>query len=329
MCDDSQPEKSTTTLVMMGNRPTPLQQQQQQQQQTITLSQAEFLDGCATVLASAFETDPIFNWALEACPPDVREKEWLPMWQGLVATQQHTYAPSFSLFLAVENKTNDPVAASIWFPPGQEMGTWDLVRSGVLNSFHRMGCFSRCVSAFSEIETSHKKTMTGPHVYLFAIGVNQSAAGCGYGSVFANSILSIVDEVGNIPCYLENSNPRNIPFYSRLGFNIVEEIRAGGDSGPPIFIMVRPPRSTQVIPISIPDPSTSPSPPPPSSTSSSGRPRPQIIALPDHDNYVVDLRKRAENAAKPASNVGMWATIGLGLGLVVYLYRDEIVKRLK
>ena len=301
MCDDSQPEKSTTTLVMMSNRPTPLQQQQ-----TITLSQAEFLDGCATVLASAFENDPILNWVLESCPPDVREKEWLTMWQGFVATQQHTYAPSFGLFLALENKTNDPVAASIWFPPGQEMGTWDLVRSGILNGFRRMGCLSRCVSAFGEIEKS-RKMMTGPHVYLFTIGVHQSTAGCGYGSVFANSILSIVDEVGNIPCYLENSNPRNIPFYNRLGFNIVQEIRVGED-GPPAFIMIRPPRSTQAIPISIPDPS--------SSTSSSGRPRPRIIALPDRDNYVVDLRKRAEKAAKPASNVGMWAMIGLGLGLL-------------
>ena len=234
------------------------------------------------------------------------------MWRSLVGARQAALAPSLGIFLALEQDSNSPVAASIWYGPGEEMGTWDLLRAGVFSSFYRIGAFKRLVFALGEIEESHGKTMKGaPHCYLFAIGVNQSCAGCGYGSAFGREVLSVIDEVGNLPCYLENSNPRNIPFYQRLGFDIVEEIIAG-KGGPPIFIMVRPPRSTKVIPLSIPDSSSSPPPP-----ASSSRPKPQVIALRDHDKYVVDLRKKGEKASRGKSNVGKLAMVAfVGVGMV-------------
>ena len=41
--------------------------------------------------------------------------------------------------------------------------------------------------------------------------------------------------------HLESSNPVNIPFYERLGFVASDAYRCGGDDGPLMTIMARPP----------------------------------------------------------------------------------------
>lgn len=43
------------------------------------------------------------------------------------------------------------------------------------------------------------------------------------------------------PCYLETSDERNLAFYERHGFGVVERTTLG-DSGPPAWAMCRAPR---------------------------------------------------------------------------------------
>ena len=52
-------------------------------------------------------------------------------------------------------------------------------------------------------------------------------------------MLAAFDRAGAI-AYLEASNPRNVPFYERLGFVVSGEIQEG--SSPTIFAMEREPR---------------------------------------------------------------------------------------
>lgn len=33
----------------------------------------------------------------------------------------------------------------------------------------------------------------------------------------------VVNQVGDAPCFLECTNPTNVPFYERYGFKVVEE----------------------------------------------------------------------------------------------------------
>jgi hypothetical protein len=53
-------------------------------------------------------------------------------------------------------------------------------------------------------------------------------------------VLSHCDREG-MPCYLESSKERNVPFYRRHGFEVVQEVPLGAE-GPSIWTMWREPQ---------------------------------------------------------------------------------------
>jgi ribosomal protein S18 acetylase RimI-like enzyme len=68
---------------------------------------------------------------------------------------------------------------------------------------------------------------TVPHWYLPWFGVDASLQGRGLGGELMKHCLRIVDE-DHLLAYLEDTNPRNVPFYERHGFEVVGEAQAGG-----------------------------------------------------------------------------------------------------
>jgi GNAT superfamily N-acetyltransferase len=80
---------------------------------------------------------------------------------------------------------------------------------------------------------------TEPHWYLPVIGVEPLLHGQGFGSALMQQALDQCDR-GGTPAYLESSNPRNIPFYQRQGFEGLGTIQVG--TSPSIVPMVRRPR---------------------------------------------------------------------------------------
>ena len=78
-----------------------------------------------------------------------------------------------------------------------------------------------------------------PHWYLPFIGVDPAHQGKGIGAALLRPMLARCDRDG-VPAYLELSNPRNIPFYARHGFEVLGEIRVEGC--PPVTPMLRPSR---------------------------------------------------------------------------------------
>jgi ribosomal protein S18 acetylase RimI-like enzyme len=78
-----------------------------------------------------------------------------------------------------------------------------------------------------------------PHWYLFAIGVDQNSQGEGLGSILLEYALSKCDADGKL-AYLESSNPRNVPFYQRHGFEVTRVIQIG--TSPTFTLMTRDPR---------------------------------------------------------------------------------------
>ncbi len=78
------------------------------------------------------------------------------------------------------------------------------------------------------------------HVYVFAIGNRSSVRGRGYGSALMKHLLA---EAGadRHPVYLENSKPRNVPFYSKFGF-VAQNTFLLPAGGPPVDAMLRRPQ---------------------------------------------------------------------------------------
>src|SRR5690606_29750346 len=79
-----------------------------------------------------------------------------------------------------------------------------------------------------------------PHWYLAVIGSDPVVRGGGYGDAWMRSRLEQVD-AEHAPAYLESSNPDNIPYYARFGFEVTGEVRLP-DDGPVMTLMWRRPR---------------------------------------------------------------------------------------
>lgn len=77
-----------------------------------------------------------------------------------------------------------------------------------------------------------------PHWYLVLLGVDPDHQGQGLGTALLNPVLQRAREEG-IPCYLETSDPANLPFYERLGFRVVGHRQIPG-GGPDLWGMLRP-----------------------------------------------------------------------------------------
>jgi ribosomal protein S18 acetylase RimI-like enzyme len=74
------------------------------------------------------------------------------------------------------------------------------------------------------------------HWYLPLIAADPHWTGQGLGALLMKHALRRCDEEG-IAAYLESSNPRNISFYERHGFEIIGEIQHG--SSPTMTPMLR------------------------------------------------------------------------------------------
>jgi ribosomal protein S18 acetylase RimI-like enzyme len=81
------------------------------------------------------------------------------------------------------------------------------------------------------------------HWYLATLGTAVELQGKGVGSALMRPVLAHCDAAG-LPCYLESSKERNVPFYRRHGFEVVREVRLP-DDGPSIWTMWRMPQPVE------------------------------------------------------------------------------------
>jgi len=79
-----------------------------------------------------------------------------------------------------------------------------------------------------------------PHWYLGVIGSDPTVRGGGFGQALMRSRLDRVD-AEHAPAYLESSNPDNVAYYQRFGFDVTGEIKLP-DGGPSMIPMWRAPR---------------------------------------------------------------------------------------
>lgn len=183
-------------------------------------------DALARVLARAFEDDPFLRWAFDR--PARRERSSLRFFHWYVAQlidQDVTWT------------TASYGGAAVWALPrqwepsiGQSLRLVGGVATGVRHPI-------RLLHGLAQLERKHPEA---DHLYLALLGVDPSLQGQGTGSALIADGLQLADEE-RWPAYLESSNPANVAFYGRHGFEVIDrtDLPRGG---PPIHHMWREPR---------------------------------------------------------------------------------------
>jgi ribosomal protein S18 acetylase RimI-like enzyme len=185
----------------------------------------------AKTLGRAFFEDPMTTWML----PDegARRKKLHRLFAML--TRYHHFAGG-GVQLAPNGSSIG--AAALWDPPGR----WQSTPLEDLRAMPRMiWTFGRDSSRGKALDALMKKSHPEePHWYLAVIGSDPTVRGQGYGQALMHSGLDRCD-AAHAPAYLESSNPANVPYYERFGFEVTGEIVLP-EGGPTMWPMWRRPR---------------------------------------------------------------------------------------
>lgn len=179
-------------------------------------------------LADAFSEDPLFAWMIGTERPlEPRLQRFFGALVGATMRRDHLVF-----------RTDDGAGAAVWKAPDDwKMRPVDMVRTAPA----MIGAFGtrlpRMLKALSVIERAHPEE---PHYYLEMLGTRCDVQGKGIGSAVIGDGLARCDEEG-LPAYLESSNPKNVPFYARHGFEVVQELSCG-PGAPVTTAMWREPR---------------------------------------------------------------------------------------
>ncbi len=164
------------------------------------------IDRAGDVLAAAMAADPVACWILGK-KLDVERRLRL-VFRGLIRAALR--APDHEVHL-----TDDLSTVGLWHGIGRwDLSPMDLTR--VFPSTLRSGFLSR--RGLQLNDAMHKAHPREPHFYLEVLGTKPDEQRRGGGSAVMTAITERCDREG-LAAYLENSNPRNEPFYRRHGFD--------------------------------------------------------------------------------------------------------------
>jgi len=122
-------------------------------------------------------------------------------------------------------------AAALWLPPGVKP---DDAEMGAIIAKSLRPEIADDIAAVTEAMAEHHPRE--PHWYLPLVAADPKWIGQGLGTSLMKHALRRCDDEG-VAAYLESSNPRNIAFYERLGFQVTGRIQCG--SSPVLTPMLR------------------------------------------------------------------------------------------
>lgn len=176
------------------------------------------------MLGRAFADDPFYHWLLRSPATRERYARTFFVWQlrRLLPQEQVTM-------------TTDGAAVALWALPGRwRESTWDALRLFLGVAPAMATYLPSVVRGLNQVDRRHPQE---PHMYLTLLGCDPPAQGQGRGSAALAPGLALADREG-LPAYLETSKERNLAFYGRFGFRVVEEVRMPG-AGPSLWLMWR------------------------------------------------------------------------------------------
>ena len=189
------------------------------------------VDALCRVLGRAFFDDPVMAWMLP--DPQARRRKLHKLFAGL--TRHHHLARGGVEIAGTESGI---AAAALWDPPDQ----WRHTPAEELRAAPSMLLtFGKAVRRGMQVSELMKRSHPDePHWYLAVIGSDPQVRGDGFGHALMRSRLDRCD-AEFAPAYLESSNPDNIGYYQRFGFELTGEITLP-DGGPVMYPMWRDPR---------------------------------------------------------------------------------------
>lgn len=183
--------------------------------------------GAVDALVRGFADDPLFAWM---CPDPERRPEFL----------KRFLEPCFRSGLSRGNTyvLSDWGGAALWGPPDvayfDEADLLALIEAMAFGAGHRVDDVGGPLTELTELHPSE------PHFYLDTLALDPGHRGKGLGGPLIAPILQTCDREG-LPAYLESSNPRNLSFYERHGFEVRHHLDM--PDGPRVHTMWREPGS--------------------------------------------------------------------------------------
>lgn len=164
-----------------------------------------------STLVAAFVDDPFIRWMFP------RADQYLSAFPRVL---QYFAGAAFESRTAY--RSADFSGTALWLPPGvspDEEGLGEVLADQVDTALQQ-----QVFAVMEQVGAGHP---AAAHWYLPAMGVDPIHQGSGIGSAVMDQSLGVCDRHCRL-AYLESTNPRNIPFYRRHGFEVVGEIRIDG-----------------------------------------------------------------------------------------------------
>ena len=164
-----------------------------------------------STLVTAFAADPFIRWVFPRVDQHLLTfPRVLKFFAGTAIDSDTAYRPA------------DFCSAALWLPPGVSP---DKERLGQVLVDHVDAAMQERVFAIMEqVRAGHS---AATHWYLPAMGVHPIRQGSGIGSTVLDHSLVSCEQTCRL-AYLESTNPANIPFNLRHGFEVVGEIQIDG-----------------------------------------------------------------------------------------------------
>ncbi len=179
------------------------------------------------MLVRSFDDDPIANFMFAG-----RWRRQRGLRSFFTSQMRHQFLPYGHIYTAGELQ-----GAAIWGPPGRRRaGLRELAQLVPTAPFLVSSHLGRALRLLFEIDGLHP---TEPHWYVATLGTAPEHQGHGVGSALLESMLDRIDRTGE-PAYLKSSKERNVGFYARFGFEVVDELHSMVGC-PPIWRMWRHP----------------------------------------------------------------------------------------
>jgi len=194
----------------------------------VRIATLDDLDLVTSVAAAAFQDDPVMSWVFQD-----------------PATRPARLGGLFSMPAGDMLRGNGEVhvcdddSVALWRDPAFEHGglreSDDDTTAEAISDFTD-GELERLMVLGATLAANHPHE---PHWFLNVLGTVPSRQGQGLGAAVITPVLERCDAEG-VRAYLDSTNPRNRPFYRRLGFVDSGEIPLTG--GPSLMAMWRDPR---------------------------------------------------------------------------------------
>lgn len=197
-------------------------------------------DQIAAIWADAFEQDPMMRWVF---PDDAVRRESLRRWWGFMLDH---LPPGSEL-----HGTRIDGCAAYWQPPCLEEAEEAQSEDDPDEQSNSRAAFVAMMtdllgelapSRMEALGQMHQARLSEPHRYLAVLGTSPSQQSKGLGGRVLAPMLDRCDRIGEL-AYLESSNPANVGFYRRHGFEPIGEFTLG--DGVLITPMAREPRPPQ------------------------------------------------------------------------------------